>query len=209
LLLQVVFHARMAEDAGLFDFDDVAKAIADKMVRRHPHVFADQPVESAAAQTAAWEDHKAAERARAPGAQRLAPSALDGVALGLPALTRAHKLQKRAARVGFDWPDVAGVFSKIDEELVEIKAELSAAGQPGPGRIEDEVGDLLFVVVNLARHLNVDPETALRTANAKFERRFRAIEAGLRVQGKDIVEASLEEMESLWQAAKRSGKSSV
>jgi ATP diphosphatase len=203
LLFQVVFHARMAEDEGLFDFDDVARTIADKMVRRHPHVFADQSVDSAAAQTVAWEDHKAAERARKTEDLPGAPSALDDIVLGLPALTRAVKLQRRAARVGFDWPDLLPIFSKIDEELSKIKAELPTDGSPSRDRVEDEVGDLLFVAVNLARRLDVDPEAALRRANTKFERRFRSIEAGLAAQGKDPSSASLDEMEALWQDAKK------
>ncbi len=203
LLLQVVFHARMAEEAGDFAFDDVARAIADKMVSRHPHVFADQHAATPDDVKVTWESRKEAERAakarRNGGGEPL--SALDGVTAALPALLRAEKLQKRAARVGFDWPEVEQVFAKLDEELGEIRAEIVADG--GPDRLEDEVGDLLFVVANLARHLKVDPETALRRANAKFERRFRAMEAALEALGEKAEEQTLETLEELWQAAKR------
>ncbi len=197
LLLQVVFHARMAEEDGLFDFDKVAEGIADKMVRRHPHVFGEEKIGSAAAQSLSWEAFKAAERAeRAAGSGRAA-SVLDGVALGLPGLTRAEKLQKRAAGVGFDWPDASQVFDKIDEEVSELKEEVKVVAKPE--RLEDEVGDLLFAVANLARHLGVDPEAALRHTNAKFERRFRQVEQTF---GGKLEEVSLEEMETAWQAAK-------
>ncbi len=198
LLLQVVFHARMAEEAGAFNFADVAEVICDKMVRRHPHVFAAVEVESADAQTLAWEEQKARERAAEGSGSD--PSALSGVALALPALMRAEKLQKRAARVGFDWPEAAQVFDKIDEELLELHEEMAAGAEPD--RLEDEIGDLIFAAVNLARHLKVDPEVALRRCNAKFERRFRAIEAALAVQGRKPQEESLEGLEALWQAAK-------
>jgi MazG family protein len=193
LLLQVVFHSRMAEEAGQFTFNDVAKAISDKMVRRHPHVFGDVAIASASAQTIAWEEHKAAERA-AKGAA----SALAGVGVGLPALTRAAKLQRRAARVGFDWKDVAPVFDKIAEEIVELRAAMSEDA----ARIEDEIGDLLFAVVNLARHLETDPEQALRAACRKFERRFRQVEERLTAQGKAEGTATLDEMEAEWQMVK-------
>jgi len=200
LLLQVVFHARMAEEAGHFAFNDVALAIADKMVRRHPHVFGDAEVEGAAAQTVAWETQKAEERRARAIVDGRAESALDGVGVGLPALTRAEKLQKRAARVGFDWPAVAPIFDKIDEEIDELRTEIeSSAAKP---RLEDEVGDLLFAVVNLARRLEVDPEQALRHANRKFERRFRGVEARLAAAGKAPGEASLDEMEAEWQRVK-------
>jgi MazG family protein len=193
LLLQVVFHARMAEEAGQFGFDDVTRAIADKMERRHPHVFGDATIASAAAQTIAWEEQKATERA-ATGAM----SALEGVGVGLPALTRAAKLQRRAARVGFDWPEAAPIFDKIAEEIAELRKAMSE----GPARIEDEIGDLLFAVVNLARHLDTDPEQALRGACRKFERRFRRVEERLDAQDKLPGSASLDEMEAEWQAAK-------
>jgi MazG family protein len=197
LLLQVVFHARMAEEARQFDFSDVARAIADKMVRRHPHVFAEAEFRDVAEQKVDWERHKAAERAAKGQA-----SALDGITRGLPALSRSLKLQNRAARVGFDWPEVLQVFLKIDEELTELKKEI-ADGQE-PERLQDELGDLLFAVVNLARHLEVDPESALRHTNAKFERRFRQLEAAITAEGKRLEETSLDEMEAGWQAAKAS-----
>lgn len=195
LLLQVVFHAQMASERGLFDFADVTGAISDKMVRRHPHVFADQSgIDSASAQTAAWEEHKARERsAKSHGA-------LDDVPAALPALLRALKLQQRASRVGFDWESAPKVVEKIAEEAAEI-AEAQASGAPRE-KLEDEIGDLLFAVANLARHLGIDPESALRRTNAKFVRRFREIEAALAAQGRSPAEASLDEMESLWQAAK-------
>ena len=185
LLLQVVFHSRIAEEAGAFALPDVIAAISDKMERRHPHIFGDAPNGG----HHLWEEVKAAERA-AKGAG--GAGTLDGVALGLPALLRAEKLQKRAARVGFDWPDASGARAKIDEELVEAEAA-------SPEELEEEIGDLLFSVVNWARHRGVDPEAALRTANAKFERRFRAMEAAA---GDGLAALSLDEMEVLWDAAK-------
>ncbi len=204
LLFQVVFYARMAEEAGAFDFDDVARGISDKMLRRHPHVFAGATVDSQAAQNREWEAHKAAERAARAAALGRAPSALDGVALALPALMRAHKLQRRAARVGFDWPDVARVFDKVEEEIDEFRAELGADGSAA-GRSE-EIGDLLFACVNLARHAGIDAEAALRQANAKFEHRFRGVEAALAADGRSTDAASLDEMERLWQRQKLSDK---
>jgi MazG family protein len=191
LLFQTVFHARMAEEAGLFDFADVAEAISDKMVRRHPHVFGDAAIADADAQTVAWEETKAQERA-AGGAV----SVLDGVGVALPALTRAEKLQKRAARVGFDWPDAASVVAKIDEELDELRAEINLGADPA--RVEDELGDVLFTIVNLARHLRVDPEQALRAASRKFERRFRAMEAAV----PSLKDLSLDQLEAEWQRVK-------
>ena len=195
LLLQVVYHAQMADEAGHFSFADVARAISDKMVARHPHVFGDESREkSAEQQVNDWEKVKAAERAaRAQG------GVLDDVALGLPALMRAVKLQKRAARVGFDWPDTAQVLDKIAEEsaeLVEARDTLTQA------QVTEEMGDLLFVMANLARHLNVDPEEALRAANAKFTRRFRAIEAALAAENRRPEDSDLIEMDALWNAAK-------
>lgn len=195
LMFQVVYHAQMAEEVGAFTFDDVVNAISDKMIRRHPHVFSDdREARDAAGQTVAWEAQKAAERA---GRSTLPPSALDGVATGLPGLTRAVKLQRRAARVGFDWPDPQAVKAKIVEEAAELAQETD------PDRIEDEFGDLLFAVVNLGRHLGVDPDTAIRRTNAKFERRFRAVEAALAAQGRGPGDATLDEMEALWVQAKR------
>jgi ATP diphosphatase len=201
LLFQVVFYAQMARERGLYGFDDIVRALNDKMVRRHPHVFADGAIDSAGAQTVAWEEQKAGERAAA--AKGAAPSQLDGVPLGLPALTRAAKLQKRAARIGFDWPEAAQVLDKIVEEAAEIKAELDQGG--GKERLADEVGDLLFAVTNLARHLDLDPEQTLRGANAKFERRFRRLEALLARQHGPGAKPGLDALEALWQQVKREG----
>jgi ATP diphosphatase len=197
LLLQVVFHARMAEERRFFDFKDVALAIGDKMLRRHPHVFGEEKgIGTAAAQTAAWEEHKKRERAgRSTGL-------LEDVPAALPALLRALKLQQRASSVGFDWESAPKVVEKIAEEAAEI-AEAHESGAP-IGRIQDEIGDLLFAVANLARHLGIDPEGALRSTNAKFIRRFGQIEKALAGQNRSLAEASLDEMEALWQAAKLS-----
>jgi ATP diphosphatase len=202
LLLQVVFHARMAEEAGRFSVADVVAAVNDKMVRRHPHVFGEAKVKDAADQTRAWEDLKAQERKHESKADDAGRSALDGVAVGLPALTRALKLQQRAARVGFDWTEAVRILEKLREETAEMEAEIQA-GAPRE-RLLDEVGDLLFVCVNLARRLDFDPESALRHANAKFERRFRAMEALLAGQGRKPEDATLDEMEALWVEAKKS-----
>lgn len=185
LLLQVVFHARIAEESGAFAFDDVAAAIADKMERRHPHIFGDR----ADGGHHLWEQIKAEERAR-----RDDRSALAGVALGLPALTRAEKLGKRAARVGFDWPDADGPRAKVDEELAEVDAATTVSN------LEEEIGDLLFSIANYARHRGIDPEAALRAANAKFERRFRAMES---TAGDAFVDLDLPAKEDLWQRVKR------
>jgi MazG family protein len=198
LLFQVVFHSRIAEEAGLFSFDDVAKGMADKLIRRHPHVFGDASHRTADEQTVAWEQVKAEERkAKDKG------GILDDVPIGLPALTRAAKLTKRAARVGFDWPSLGEVLDKLDEETQELKAEI-AAGDYDKSRAE--LGDLLFVMANLARKLEVEPEDALRLTNAKFVRRFEAIEAALRAQGRTPEQSSLEEMDALWDAAKKTEK---
>jgi MazG family protein len=202
LLLQVVYHAQMATEAGRFDFDSVARRIADKMVRRHPHVFGDATVANAGAQTRAWEETKAKERREKAGAHGEPASVLDDVPLALPALTRAAKLQRRAARVGFDWPEASQVLDKIAEEIAELRAELQAGGSPE--RLRDEMGDLLFAAVNLARHLDLDPEAALRQTNGKFERRFQAIERALAAEGRRPEDASLDELEALWQATKAS-----
>jgi len=204
LLLQVVYHAQMASEAKAFGFDDVAAAIADKMVDRHPHVFGDLDIKTADAQTISWEARKAAERAaKQQGAQnRSEPAgALDGVARALPALMRAEKIQKRAARVGFDWASTAPVIDKIEEELGELRAEIEA-GTVDQARLTDELGDVLFAVANLARHCKVDPEVALRATNDKFEKRFRYIEKRLAEQGRKPADASLDEMEAFWQEAK-------
>jgi ATP diphosphatase len=199
LLLQVVYHAQMAAEAKAFSFADVAATIADKMVDRHPHVFGDLKITDADAQTVSWEARKAAERAKKNGAE--AAGTLDGVARALPALLRAEKIQKRAARVGFDWKTIGPVIDKIEEELAELRSELSA-GKIDQARTADELGDVLFAVANLARHCKVDPEAALRSTNDKFERRFRHIERRLRDQGRNPADATLEEMEDLWQEAK-------
>jgi ATP diphosphatase len=194
LLFQVVYHARMAEEEGLFAFADVARAISDKMVRRHPHVFGEAAARDAEMQRAAWEDQKHVERHA-----RAETGVLAGVPIGLPALTRAHKLTARAARVGFDWPDAPAVLEKLHEEIAELQAELPDAD---PDRLEDEVGDLLFVLANLARKLGLDAEGCLRRANDKFVRRFAGVEQLLAAEGRTPAEAGLEAMETAWQAVK-------
>ncbi|MBW3550544.1 MAG: nucleoside triphosphate pyrophosphohydrolase [Proteobacteria bacterium] len=204
LLLQVVFHARLAEEQGVFAFGDVVAAISDKMVRRHPHVFAGVAVEDAEAQTRAWEQHKRDER---EAAGETDASALAGIARGLPEWQRAVKLQKRAARVGFDWPSVTPVIAKLHEEIEEVRAEVDAvAAEPHDGaahaRLQDEIGDLLFVCANIARHAEVDVGTALRHANIKFERRFRAMEALAAGDGVPLAELPLDAQERYWQRAK-------
>ena len=196
LLFQAVYHARMAEELTLFDFGDVVEAVTAKMTARHPHVFGGgATIDTAEAQTVAWEEHKRRERLG-----KSATGILDDVPRALPALLRAEKLQKRAASVGFDWDSAPKVVEKIAEEAAEIvEAQSSGASS---AKLEDEVGDLLFAVVNLARHIKIDPEKALRSTNAKFVRRFKAIESSLAAKGRSPAEASLEEMEALWQAAK-------
>lgn len=203
LLLQVVFHARMAEEEQAFDFDDVASAIADKMVRRHPHVFDTDNHDPDSSLRDNWETQKANERADKSRARGEEPGLLDDVPIGLPALTRAEKLQKRAARSGFDWPDFGPVIAKLEEELGELKAEISDGGSPE--RMADEMGDLLFSCVNLARHLKIDPEESLRGTNAKFERRFRHVEASIRGEGHDLEKVGLDVLEDRWQQAKKQG----
>jgi tetrapyrrole methylase family protein/MazG family protein/ATP diphosphatase len=193
LLLQVVFHARMAEEAGVFAFDDVAQAITAKMIRRHPHVFGDAVVNSAAEQTQAWEAAKAAER-QAKGA-----GWLDAVAPTLPALTRAVKLSSRAARVGFVWPTTAEIVAKLHEEVAELEAELESGDA---AKIRAELGDVLFVCANIARAMEIDPEDALRATNAKFVRRFGYIEERLAESGRTPEQSDLAEMDALWDAAK-------
>jgi nucleoside triphosphate diphosphatase len=197
LLLQVVFHARMAEEAGLFNFHDVAAAISDKLVRRHPHVFGDASHRTSEEQTIAWETIKAAERSA-----RARPGVLDDVPAGLPGLTRAVKLTKRAARVGFDWPDPPAVIDKLHEELGELQAEIGG----DQAKIREELGDLLFVVANLARKLDVDPEDALRSANAKFARRFKYVEDRLQAQGRTPDQSDLQEMDALWNEVRAAEK---
>jgi nucleoside triphosphate diphosphatase len=206
LLLQVVFHARMAEEAGLFDFGGVVEAITAKLVRRHPHVFGDARALSPGAVKALWgrikadeKQTKAETRANRGLPTEAAPGALDGVPLALPALSRALKLQEKAGKVGFDWNDVRAVLAKIAEEIAEVEAEIADGSAE---TVADEIGDLLFAAVNLARHLKVDPETALRGANAKFQRRFAHIESRLGEHGRTPESASLDEMEQLWTEAK-------
>lgn len=199
LLFQVVFHARMAEEQGLFDLDAVAAGMADKLIRRHPWVFGDEAAQDGAApQKGRWEDIKAQERQG-----RAQHGVLDDVPVGLPALTRAHKLTKRAARVGFDWPDVRQVIDKLHEELGELQAEIDAGDQ---AKAREEVGDLLFVVANLARKLDVEPEDALRAANAKFVRRFHHVEARLAERGATPADSTLEEMDDYWNEARAADK---
>lgn len=195
LLLQVVFHAQMADEKGMFDFADVAAKISDKLIARHPHVFGDESRDkSAAQQIKDWEAIKAVERAA-----KAEKGVLDGVALGLPALSRALKLQNRAARVGFDWPGPEHVLEKIREESAEL---VEARNSADHAHLTEEFGDLLFVMANLARHLDIDPEEALRGANAKFTRRFQSIEAALHAQGRRPEDSTLAEMDALWDAAK-------
>ena len=214
LLLQVVFHAQMAKEAGAFDFADVVGAVCDKMLRRHPHVFAGAAITDATAQTEAWERHKAAERAAArPAAPATAdPSAthsednasdslLDGIPAAMPALVRAIKLQKRATLIGFDWPDAAGPLAKLNEEIAELEDALTTGADAAA--IGDELGDVLFTCVNLARKLGLDPDQTLRQANDKFERRFRRLEALLKTEHETPAPLSLDELERLWQRAKR------
>ena len=236
LLLQVVYHARMAEEQGAFAFPDVVDAITAKMVRRHPHVFGTPEQRAAGAAPGFWERIKAEERASALSPRNStprklhrrggvgvrgshkrrssAPTALDGVPLGLPALTRAVKLQSKAARVGFDWPSLAPVLDKLKEELAELEAEIgvrpSGSDTKSPPsdhtRIEEEFGDLLFVIANVARHLQLDPETALRSANAKFARRFHAVERKLAADRRTPAQSTLAEMDRLWDETKREEK---
>ncbi|KAF1709472.1 nucleoside triphosphate pyrophosphohydrolase [Pseudoxanthomonas kalamensis DSM 18571] len=201
LLFQVVFHAQMAQEQGAFAFADVVEAISDKMLRRHPHVFGDASREDAAAVERSWNEIKQAER-HAAGEQD--DSALAGVARGLPEWQRAVKLQSRAARTGFDWPDTGPVIDKLYEEIEEVRAELATGSvERNHARLEDEIGDLLFVVANLARHTKVDVGAALRRANLKFERRFRAMEALADAEGQPLPERSLEQQEALWEQVKR------
>ena len=196
LLLQVMFHARIAEEEGSFTLADVAKSISDKMVLRHPHVFGNDDRPSNSSQNRFWEDIKEKERAE-KGKVRT----LDGIAKGLPPMLRALKLQKRAARIGFDWPEVAQVLDKLQEEAAELTAELECPTKD-QNRIKDEVGDLLFVAINLARKAGVDPETALQACNRKFERRFNYMEKKVELKGKKLNDTSLKEMEGHWQDAK-------
>ena len=207
LLLQVVFQARIGEEAGHFDFADIAQSITDKMIRRHPHIFGDHHYRSAEEQRQAWEDIKAEERQAKSNKAGLDPShpktrLLDDVATTLPAMLRAVKLQKRAARVGFDWPDAEQVMDKIKEETAEVEAELNQ-NTPQHPRLQEEIGDLLFAVINLARKLDIDPEDALKSTNSKFTNRFNYIEESIVSNNKTMENATLDEMESLWQDAKK------
>ena len=204
LLLQVVFHSQIANEAGHFDIHDVATAINDKMVRRHPHVFGNAEARSSEMQKGAWEAQKAQERAGKLKNTEGQPSALDGVASALPALLRSEKLQKRAARTGFDWTNPEDIFEKLTEETQEVR---DAMHEGDAAHIEEEIGDLLFVAANLARRVNVDPEEALRRANAKFTRRFHAMESIARAEGTPFETLNLEQQEALWQAVKRKEKS--
>ncbi|MCG6970337.1 MAG: nucleoside triphosphate pyrophosphohydrolase [Gammaproteobacteria bacterium] len=201
LLFQVVFHAQMGEEQGLFRFDDVVTAISEKLIRRHPHVFGDAAIHSAEEQTLAWEEHKALERQQS----EKYTSVLDGIAKTLPGVTRAAKLQKRAAKVGFDWHTIEPIFDKLTEETDELKAELAANAQWE--RLEDEIGDMLFTVVNIARHADIDPELAIRRANAKFEARFKNMEDAIERAGQSFKELSTDDLESYWQLAKQDERS--
>jgi ATP diphosphatase len=200
LLLQVVYHAEMANEFGAFNFDDVAAGIADKMIRRHPHVFGDTQIDDSAQQTLAWEAQKAEERNARAESNNARASALDGIALALPALMRAEKLQKRAGRVGFDWRATAPVIEKISEELAEI-AEAETEGAPEV-ELRLECGDLLFACVNLVRHLGIDAESALREANGKFEKRFRRLEELIADENRQPENMTLAELEDVWQRVK-------
>ncbi len=197
LLFQVVYHARLAEERGWFSFDDVAQAISDKMIRRHPHVFGDEAARTPSAQTSAWEAQKTQERLA-----RAETGVLAGVASTLPALRRAQKLTARAAGVKFDWPNPEAVLDKLAEETAELRAELP---DMNPARVQDELGDMLFVLANLARKLGHEAETCLEGANAKFIRRFQSIERALAARGKTPAQSSLDEMDGLWNAAKQEG----
>tara|TARA_Y100001934_G_scaffold123344_1_gene150479 strand:- start:3270 stop:4094 length:825 start_codon:yes stop_codon:yes gene_type:complete len=196
LLLQVIFHARMAQEAGHFDFSGVVASICDKMVARHPHVFGEAKIGSADEQTTNWETLKAAERENSNSHE------ID-VALGLPALMRAAKIGKRAARMGFDWPDSTGVLEKIEEELAELKEAAEIDTEYREERVTEEIGDFLFASANLARHYKIDPEEALRRANLKFQRRFKAMEARVVDSGSSLEAATLDELEAAWVATKR------
>lgn len=200
LLFQTVYHAQMAQEQGAFEFSDIVDAICTKMIRRHPHVFGDAQIADAQAQTLAWEEYKAQERAASSGSD-MRKGALDGIPLNLPALSRAAKMQSRAARVGFDWPEIAPVFDKLREEIAELEEEVE--GGAATERLSDELGDMLFATVNIARHLKIDPETALRNASQKFERRFRYIEHRLAEMGKTPTDCTLFELDRLWNEAKR------
>lgn len=201
LLLQVVFHAQMAEEAGLFNFDDIAHAVSDKMQRRHPHVFSDETGKSIDDVKNSWEVIKAKEKEAKTGGMSL--SLLEDIPSALPGMARSVKLQKRAARVGFDWPKVSQVFDKLDEELSELRHEIEQNGSSE--RLLDEMGDVMFVIANLARHLKIDPEQASRAGNQKFTNRFRDMEKQVKASGKDMGSLTLDELETMWQSAKTKG----
>ncbi len=204
LLFQVVYHTRMAEEQGAFTFMDVVAAITDKMIRRHPHVFGTEAERAAGAAPGFWERAKAEEKGRTqPGVDDDARSVLDGVPAALPGLTRAIKLQNKAARVGFDWPSLSPVLEKLREELKELEEVVAGTDPDGRDKVEEEFGDLLFVVANVARHLKLDPEAALRKANRKFTRRFHAIERKLAAEGRTPLQSDLSEMDRLWDEAKQ------
>lgn len=200
LMFQAVFYAQMAKEEGSFTWDDVIHTICQKLIDRHPHIFGDASIETAAEQEASWEALKAAEREEKAKRLGTTPGILDDIPKGFPALSRAVKLQKRAAKVGFDWPAVDDVFVKIEEELAELKEAMEKGDM---SHIKEEYGDLLFCIANIARHLNIDPETALRACNAKFEQRFNFVENKQRMSGKQWEHTSLEEMEKWWQESKR------
>ncbi len=201
LLFQVIFLARIAQERGTFDFNDVVDAISDKMIRRHPHIFADQTYRTSEQQTKAWEDQKEQERAQ----KDHKTSILDGVTVGMPAFNRAVKLQNRAARVGFDWPKTSQVIDKLNEEMAELSAEL-VANQQDQDKIEEEFGDMMFVYANLARHLKINPETALKRANDKFTNRFKKIEQYIENEQKSFDQYSLDQLEEFWIKAKEEEK---
>jgi ATP diphosphatase len=201
LLLQVVYHARMAEEQSAFAFGDVVEAVTSKMIRRHPHVFGTEAERAAGVAPGFWDDAKAAEKK-----DKAAGGVLDDVPVTLPALTRAIKLQNKAAKVGFDWPSLAPVFAKLNEEITELEEAIATTDGPNRAAIEEEFGDLLFVVANVARHLKLDPEAALRAANDKFTRRFRYIEAQLAQRGSSPDQSDLAEMDALWDEAKANGQ---
>lgn len=196
LLFQVVFYAQMSQEAGRYGFAEIVEAISDKMEARHPHVFGDASVRTEEQQTRAWEEQKAAEREAVAKPGQVRVSALDGVARALPALMRAEKLQKRATRIGFDWPDIEPVYEKVQEEIAEVRAARS------PDELEDEIGDLIFATVNLARHHGIDPEVALRRGNDKFEKRFRSLEQLIEKDNKSPEDYNIDQLEELWRRVK-------
>jgi nucleoside triphosphate diphosphatase len=204
LLLQIVFHAQMANEKGLFRFDDVAKGLADKLIERHPHIFGEENAETAQDVKHLWEKGKAQKRAAKAGVEKRAPSTLDGVSTALPSITRALKISERLALVGFDWQQQGDVVAKFHEETAELEKEIASG--VSKEAIEEELGDVLFALVNLGRHLGVDPETALRKCNRKVERRFSGIEARLAAQGRTPVDSNLDEMDRLWNEVKTEEK---